>query len=97
MEAREVFVDGKIDWSRAPADTPVCESKEIYLRDIVQSILDGYETKPEIMEALSLTDDDEGVSEIQAILDIFVPVINSWRFGGGCSGSCASCGGGCGV
>ena len=30
-----------IDWSRAPADTPVCEAKGIYLRDIVQSILDA--------------------------------------------------------
>ena len=52
MEERVVEA---IDWSRAPADTPVCEAKDIYLRDIVQSILDGYETRPEIMEALSLT------------------------------------------
>ena len=96
MEAREAFADGKIDWSRAPADTPVCESKEIYLRDIVQSILDGYETKEAVMDILSLTDADEGTEEIQAILDIFVPVINSWRFGGGCSGGCEGCAGGCG-
>ena len=92
MEER---VAEKIDWSRAPADTPVCLEKDIYLRDIVQSILDGYETKPEIMEALSLTDDDEGVSEIQAILDIFVPVINAWK-SGSCGMGCAGCTGSCG-
>ncbi|MBQ3402864.1 MAG: hypothetical protein IJG65_05790 [Synergistaceae bacterium] len=85
----------RIDWARAPADTPVCEAKEIYLRDVVQSILDGYETKEEVMEALSLTDDDEGTGEIQAILDIFVPVISAWRTGG-CGMGCAGCTGSCG-
>ena len=33
----------KIDWGRAPADTLVIASKEIFLRDIVQTILDGFE------------------------------------------------------
>ena len=92
----EEMIAEKVDWSRAPADTPVCEAKSIYLRDIVQAILDGYDTKETVMENLSL-DENDGVSDdVQAILDIFVPVINSWRFGSGCSGSCASCGGGCG-
>ena len=84
-----------IDWSRAPADTPVCEAKGIYLRDVVQSILDGFETKSEIMKELQLTDDDEGVSEIQVILDIFVPVINAWK-SGSCGMGCAGCTGSCG-
>lgn len=84
-----------IDWGRAPADTPVCEAKGIYLRDIVQSILDGFETQPEIMEELQLTSDDEGVNDIQAILDIFVPVINAWK-SGGCGMGCAGCTGSCG-
>ena len=84
-----------IDWGRAPADTPVCEAKGIYLRDVVQSILDGYETQPEIMEELNLTDSDEGVNEIQAILDIFVPVINAWK-SGSCGMGCAGCTGSCG-
>ncbi len=91
----EEFVAEKIDWSRAPADTPVCEEKNVYLRDIVQAILDGYDTKETVMENLSLEENDGVSDDVQAILDIFVPVINSWRFGGGCSGSCASCGGGC--
>ena len=84
-----------IDWSRAPADTPVCLIKGIYLRDIVQSILDGYETQEGIMEALELTENDEGISEIQAILDIFVPVINAWK-SGSCGMGCAGCTGSCG-
>ena len=84
-----------IDWSRAPADTPVCEAKGIFLRDIVQSILDGYETQSGIMEALELTENDEGVGEIQAILDIFVPVINAWK-SGSCGMGCAGCTGSCG-
>lgn len=92
MEER---VAEKIDWSRAPADTPVCLSKDIYLRDIVQSILDGYETQEGIMEALALTENDEGVSEIQDILDIFVPVINAWK-SGSCGMGCAGCTGSCG-
>lgn len=92
MEER---VAEKIDWSRAPADTPVCPDKDIYLRDIVQSILDGYDTQAAIMEALALTENDEGVSEIQDILDIFVPVINAWK-SGSCGMGCAGCTGSCG-
>ena len=84
-----------IDWSRAPADTPVCLIKGVYLRDIVQSILDGFETKEEIMEELQLTNDDAGVEEIPAILDIFVPVINAWK-SGSCGMGCAGCTGSCG-
>ena len=84
-----------IDWGRAPADTPVCLAKDIYLRDIVQSILDGFETQEEIMEELQLTSEDEGVNEIPAILDIFVPVINAWK-SGGCGMGCAGCSGSCG-
>ena len=92
MEERVVEA---IDWSRAPADTPVCEAQGIYLRDIVQSILDGYETQEGIMEALDLTENDEGISEIQAILDIFVPGINAWK-SGSCGMGCAGCTGSCG-
>ena len=92
----EEIISERVDWSRAPADTPVCEEKNVYLRDIVQSILDGYDTTDKVMEYLSLEETDGVTGDVQAILDIFVPVINSWRFGGGCSGSCASCGGGCG-
>ena len=95
MEVREETVVEQIDWGRAPADTPVCAEKEIYLRDIVQSILDGYETKDEIMEVLSLEETDKGVNEIQKILDIFVPVINAWK-SGSCGMGCAGCSGHCG-
>ena len=84
-----------IDWGRAPADTPVCLAKDIYLRGVVQSILDGFETQEEIMDELQLTSEDEGVNEIQAILDVFVPVINAWK-SGGCGMGCAGCTGSCG-
>jgi len=93
----EEFVAEKIDWSRAPADTPVCEEKSIYLRDIVQAILDGYDTKEKVMENLSLEENDGVSDDVQSILDIFVPVINSWRFGGGCGMGCEGCSGSCGV
>lgn len=86
----------KIDWARAPANTPVCEDKGIYLRDIVQTILDGYETSEEVMQVLELQSEDEGADQIQDILDIFVPVINAWRSGScgmGCEGCSGSCGG----
>ena len=92
----EEFVAEKIDWSRAPADTPVCEEKSIYLRDIVQAILDGYDTKETVMENLSLEENDGVSDDVQSILDIFVPVINSWRFGGGCGMGCEGCSGSCG-
>ena len=79
MEER-VLEKETIDWGRAPADTPVCAGKEIYLRDIVQTILDGFETPEEVMEELQLTSDDAGVENIPAILEIFVPVINAENF-----------------
>ncbi|MBQ7594764.1 MAG: hypothetical protein IJU48_10485 [Synergistaceae bacterium] len=89
------LVAEKIDWARAPANTPVCEDKGIYLSDIVQAILDGYETKEEVMNSLSLVDDDEGTGEIPAILEIFVPVITAWKSGAGCGMGCEGCSGGC--
>ncbi|MBQ7156097.1 MAG: hypothetical protein IJR85_11160 [Synergistaceae bacterium] len=92
MEER---VAEKIDWSRAPADTPVCKERDVYLRDVVQSILEGYETPEEVMQVLDLYEDDEGVSEIPAIMEIFVPVINAWR-SGSCGMGCAGCTGSCG-
>ena len=84
-----------IDWGRAPASTPVCEDKGIYLRDVVQAILDGFETPETVMEELNLTADDEGAGEIPAILNIFVPVINAWK-SGSCGMGCAGCTGSCG-
>ena len=89
------LVAEKIDWGRAPADTPVCIEKEIYLRDIVQTILDGFETPEEVMTELSLVETDSGVEEIPAILDIFVPVINALK-SGSCGMGCAGCTGSCG-
>ncbi|MBQ7594999.1 MAG: hypothetical protein IJU48_11710 [Synergistaceae bacterium] len=85
----------RIDWARAPADTLVCEEKEIYLRDVVQAILDGLETPEEVMEELALTDLDAGTENIPAILEIFVPVINAWK-SGSCGMGCAGCTGSCG-
>ena len=73
----------------------MCQEKEVYLRDIVQTILDGFETPGEVMEELSLTADDAGVEEIPAILESFVPVINAWRTGS-CGMGCAGCTGSCG-
>ena len=86
---------GKIDWGRAPATTPVCEAKGVYLRDIVQAILDGYDTQEFVCDILGLTPEDEGVDQIPEILEIFVPVINAWR-SGSCGMGCAGCTGSCG-
>ncbi|MBQ7197511.1 MAG: hypothetical protein IJS40_08910 [Synergistaceae bacterium] len=92
----EKIVGGQLpDWGRAPADTIVCPAKEIYLRDIVQTILDGFETPEEVMTELQLTTDDAGVENIPAILEIFVPVINAWK-SGSCGMGCAGCNGSCG-
>ena len=87
-------MEQKIDWGRAPADTPVCVEKEVYLRDIVQTILDGFETPEEVMSELSLTNEDSGSEQIPEILEIFVPVINGWK-SGSCGMGCAGCTGGC--
>ena len=87
--------EAKIDWGRAPADTPVCPEKEIYLRDIVQTILDGYETPELVMEELEISPSDVGADQVPEILNIFVPVIAAWR-SGSCGGNCAGCGGSCG-
>ena len=92
MEER---VSERIDWSRAPASTPVCKDKDVYLSDIVQAIFDGYETPEYIMDVLGLTADDAGAEEIPAILEIFLPAITAWR-SGGCGMGCAGCTGSCG-
>ena len=95
MEERVLEREAEIiDWGRAPADTPVCAEKEIYLRDIVQTVLDGFETPEEVMEELQITSEDQGSENIPAILDIFVPVINAWK-SGGCGMGCEGCSGGC--
>ena len=86
----------KIDWGRAPADTLVIASKEIFLRDIVQTILDGFENAEDVMNELNINSDDEGAENIPEILEIFVPVINAWKSGScgmGCEGCSGSCGG----
>ncbi len=85
----------KIDWARAAADTVVCPEKNILLRDVVQTIMDGFETPDDVMVELQITPDDNGSENIKEILDIFVPVISAWK-SGSCGGSCAGCSGGCG-
>ncbi len=93
MEER---ISEHVDWGRAPADTPVCPEKDILLRDVVQAVLDGFDTEEGVMQELGMTENDSGVNDLTEILDIFVPVINMWRTGGGCGGNCAGCGGSCG-
>ena len=95
MEMTAEMTTETFDWGRAPADTPVCIAKEIYLRDVVQTILDGYETPEEVMEVLSLTHEDGVTDDISAILEVFVPVINAWK-SGSCGMGCAGCTGSCG-
>ena len=53
------------------------------------------EDDEDIMQTLALEESDEGVSELQEIIDIFVPVINAWR-SGSCGMGCAGCTGSCG-
>lgn len=84
-----------IDWVKAPANTLVCKEKGIMLKDIVQCILDGAEKREFVMEELDLTDKDEGVEQLDQIMDVFVPVVNAWKQGG-CGGDCNGCGGCCG-
>lgn len=86
-----------MDWGIVPGETVVIKSKNITLRDIVQAIVDGAETVPAIKESFGLTDNDEGVSDLGDILDVFVPAIEALRGGGcgGCGGGCAGCHGHC--
>ena len=81
-------------WIKAPADTPVCPVKNVLLKDVVQLVLEGFEKPHEVMAELGVTAEDEGADQIQAILDIFVPVVNAWQ-SGTCAGGCSGCSGGC--
>ena len=83
-----------MEWIKAPADTMVCEEKNVMLKDVVQIILDGAETPEEIMLELDLSDADLGTEQIPEIASIFVPVVNAWK-AGTCAGGCSGCNGGC--
>ncbi|MBQ9581581.1 MAG: hypothetical protein IJR21_04345 [Synergistaceae bacterium] len=89
-------------WVKAPADTFVCESKGVMLRDVVQLVLDGYEDLDATLRELGLDaspdDLDHCRQDMKDILDIFVPVVNAWQAGSqscGCGGGCPGCAGGC--
>ncbi|HCA41044.1 MAG TPA: hypothetical protein DEP01_05830 [Aminobacterium sp.] len=86
-----------MDWGMVPGETVVIKSKDITLRDIVQAIVDGADTVPAVKETFGLTDADEGVNDLEDILDVFVPAIDALRNGGcsGCGGGCSGCHGHC--
>lgn len=85
-----------MDWTRAAADTPICEDKNVVLRDVVQVIIDGAADEQSTMTALGMNAADAGAELIPEILEIFVPVVESFKSGGGCGGRCAGCSG-CGA
>lgn len=79
-----------MDWAKASATTPVCEAKDVVLRDVVQAIIDGAYDEQSIMAILGMDSTDAGAELIPEILEVFVPVVEAYRQGG-CGGGCAGC------
>ena len=81
-----------MDWSQAAANTPICEAKNVALRDVVQAIIDGASDEQSIMEALQIDSSDSGVDLLPEIIEVFLPIVEAYR-NGGCSGGCSGCAG----
>jgi hypothetical protein len=81
-----------MDWTQASADTPICEEKNITLRDVVQAIIDGASDEQSIMDVLQMDSSDAGTELLKEVLEVFLPVVEAYR-SGGCAGSCAGCAG----
>ena len=84
-----------MDWSKASANTPICEAKNVFLRDVVQLIIDGASDEQSIMEMLEMDSSDVGADLLPEIIEVFLPVVEAYR-SGGCRNTCAGCSG-CGV
>ena len=81
-----------MDWAQAPANTLICESKNVTLRDVVQSIIDGANDEQSIMEMLKMDSSDSGADLLPEVLGVFLPIVEAYR-SGGCGGGCAGCSG----
>lgn len=81
-----------MDWTKAAATTPICEAKDVALRDVVQVIIDGASDNESTLAALGMESTDAGADLISEILEVFVPIVEAYR-SGGCGGGCAGCSG----
>jgi hypothetical protein len=89
----KVLSGGKyMEWAQASANTPICEAKNITLRDVVQTIIDGASDQQSIMDMLQMDSSDIGAELIPEVIEVFLPVVKAYR-SGGCGSSCGGCSG----
>ena len=81
-----------MDWSRASANTPICEEKNVTLRDVVQAIIDGASDEQSIMDMLQMEPSDTGADLLPEVIEVFLPIVEAYR-SGGCGNSCSGCSG----
>ena len=81
-----------MDWAQASANTPICEAKNISLRDVVQAIIDGASDEQSVMEMLQMDSRDTGADLLPEVIGVFLPIVEAYRHGG-CGGACAGCSG----
>jgi hypothetical protein len=84
-----------MDWTQASANTPICEARNVTLRDVVQAIIDGASDEESLMEMLQMESQDAGAELLPEVIEVFLPIVEAYRHGG-CGGSCAGCSG-CGA
>lgn len=81
-----------MDWAHASANTPICEAKNVTLRDVVQAIIDGASDEQSIMYMLKMDSGDSGSDLLPEVIEVFLPIVEAYRHGG-CGGECAGCSG----
>jgi hypothetical protein len=81
-----------MDWSRASANTAICEAKNVTLRDVVQAIIDGASDEQSIMDMLHMDSSDSGADLLPQVLEVFLPIVEAYR-NGGCGNTCSGCSG----
>jgi hypothetical protein len=81
-----------MNWSQASANTPICEAKNVTLRDVVQTMIDGASDKQTIMDMLQMDSSDIGADLLPEVIEVFLPIIEAYK-SGGCGNSCAGCSG----
>jgi len=79
-----------MDWSQASANTPICEAKNITLRDVVQAMIDGANDEQTIMDMLQMDSSDVGTELLPEVIEVFLPIIDVYK-NNGCSRCCAGC------
>ena len=81
-----------MDWATASANTPICEAKNITLRDVVRAIMDGANDEQSIMDMLQMDSSDIGAELLPEVIEVFLPVVEAYR-SGGCGSTCSGCSG----